>query len=105
MTKEPDAALKRIAAFLGAHGDVAWRADLDAQNVSANRIRKFPGYSLVVDNPVATFLRRKLVPQSVRDSVKANLQMRERPVLSDEKIAALNEVFAQDRKALERLTG
>lgn len=105
MTAQPDAELKRIAAFLGAEGDVAWRADLEAQNVSSARIRKFPGYSLIVDNPVATFLRRNLVPQSLRDRVKSNLQMRERPALSADKTAALNEIFARDRVALERLIG
>lgn len=103
MTKEPGAELKRIAAFLGAEGDVAWKDDLEARNVSAERIRKFPGYALIVDNPVATFLRRSLVPQSLRDKVKSTLQMRERPALSAEKIAALNEIFARDRAALRRL--
>ena len=105
MTKEPDKELKRIAAFLGAEGDVAWKKDLEAQNVSSERIRKFPGYSLIVDNPVATFLRRNLVPQSLRDRVKSGLQMRERPVLSAEKTAALNDIFARDRAAFERLIG
>lgn len=105
MTAEPDVALKRIAGFLGAKGEVRWRSDLDAQNVSAERIRKFPFYSLVVDNPVATFLRRTLVPRSLRDRVKSNLQMRERPQLSAEKIAALSELFAEDRTSLIRLLG
>lgn len=105
MTKEPDKELKRIAAFLGAEGDVAWKKDLEAQNVSSERIRKFPGYSLIVDNPVATFLRRNLVPQSLRDRVKSGLQMQERPVLSAEKTAALNDIFARDRAAFERLIG
>ncbi|HNR77007.1 MAG TPA: sulfotransferase [Parvularculaceae bacterium] len=105
MTKEKDAELKRIAAFLGAEGDVAWKEDLEAQNVSAERIRKFPGYSLIVDNPVATFLRRTLVPQRLRDRVKSNLQMRERPELSASRIKALNEIFDRDLAALEPLIG
>ena len=105
MTKEPDAELKRVAAFLGAEGDVAWKYDLEAQNVSAERIRKFPGYSLIVDNPVATFLRRTLVPQRLRDRVKSNLQMRERPTLSEGRHAVLNEIFERDLAALEPLIG
>lgn len=103
MTANPDAVLKRIAAFLGAEGEVLWKPDLDAQNVSAERIRKFPGYRLIVDNPVATALRRTLIPRALRDRVKANLQMRERPVLSAEKVAALKEIFDRDRRAPERL--
>jgi len=105
MTAAPDAELKRIAAFLGAEGDVAWKRDLDTQNVSSERIRKFPGYSLLVDNPVATFLRRTLVPQRLRDRVKSNLQMRERPALSAARIAALDEIFERDIAALEPLIG
>ncbi len=98
MTAEPDATLKRIAAFLGAEGDVAWRGDLEAQNVSAERIRTFPLKSLIVDNPVATALRRTLAPRGLRDLVKARLQMRDRPRLSDESVRTLNAIFGEDRK-------
>jgi hypothetical protein len=96
MTAEPEATLKRVAAFLGAAGDVAWRHDMEARNISAERIRTFPLKSLVVDNPVATMLRRTLVPRSLRDRVKAKLQMRERPALSDETIRRLRDSFAED---------
>jgi hypothetical protein len=96
MTSEPDATLKRIAAFLGAKGEVRWRDELEAQNVSAARIRTFPLKSLIVDNPVATAMRRRLVPQGLRDRVKGKLQMRERPTLSDESLGKLREVFAGD---------
>ena len=105
MTADPNAELTRIAAFLGAKGAVGWRHDLEAQNVSSERIRKFPGYSLIVDNPIATFLRRTLVPQSLRDRVKSNLQMRERPELSASHIAKLNDIFDRDLAALGALIG
>ncbi|MEK7265128.1 MAG: sulfotransferase [Pseudomonadota bacterium] len=105
MTAEPQAEFQRIAAFLGAEGDVLWKSDLDAQNVSAERIRKFPGYELLVGNPLATALRRRLVPQSLRDKVKSNLQLRDRPQLSEEKIAALWEIFDRDLRGVEALTG
>lgn len=101
MTATPEAELKRIAAFLSAEGEVRWRDDLEAQNVSSERIRKFPFYELIVDNPVATALRRTLVPRSVRDRVKSNLQMRERPQLSAERIAALTEIFDRDLAMLQ----
>ncbi len=105
MTKNKDAELKRIAAFLGAEGDVAWKEDLDAQNVSAERIRKFPGYSLIVGNPVATFMRRMLVPKSLRDRVKSNFQMRERPELTTRRITELTRIFADDRINLLQMLG
>jgi hypothetical protein len=103
LTAAPDATLTRIADFLGAKGEVRWRDDLETQNVSAERIRKFPLYSLIIDNPVATALRRALVPRALRDRVKANLQMRERPALSPARLAQLAEIFARDRERLEAL--
>ncbi len=96
MTAEPDAELRRIAQFLGASNHVEWLSDLGPRNVSSERIRKFAGYSLLVDNPLATFVRRRLVPKGVRDQVKANLQMRERPQLSPAAAARLEEVFNAD---------
>jgi hypothetical protein len=98
MTAEPDETLKRIAGFLGAAGEVRWRDDLEAQNVSSERIRTFPLKSLIVDNPLATKLRRTLVPQGLRDRVKTNLQMRKRPQLSDENVRKLKAIFDEDRK-------
>ena len=105
VTAEPDAELKRIAAFLGAKGEVKWREDLEAQNVSSERIRKFPGYSLIVDNPVATVFRRALVPRALRDRVKANFQMRARPGLSADRLSRLKDIFERDRGDLVRLMG
>lgn len=105
MTANPDAELKRIAAFLGAKGDVQWRDDLEARNVSSERIRKFPGYELIVDNPVATALRRALIPRALRDKVKSNLQMRERPELSPARRDELAEIFEADIEALAPLVG
>lgn len=96
MTAAPDAELKRIAKFLGAEGAVSWRGDLEKQNVSAERIRTFPLKSLIVDNPVATALRRALVPRSLRDRVKAKLQMRDRPALSDKTRRELQAIFGAD---------
>ncbi|NWG93006.1 MAG: sulfotransferase [Parvularculaceae bacterium] len=105
MTANPDAELKRIAAFLGAKGEVKWRDDLETQNVSAERIRKFSGYSLIVENRLATALRRALIPRALRDRVKAQFQMRARPELSADRLSRLKDVFERDRGDLVRLMG
>lgn len=103
MTAAPEAELSRIAAFLGARAAVTWREEQAATNVSAERIRKFPLYDLLVDNPVATRLRRALVPRSLRDRIKANRQMRERPTLSAAADARVRAVFDQDLGQLSTL--
>ena len=83
MKADPQAVLDRVAAHLGRPGAFAWREDLGPQNVSAERIRKFPGYRLLVEHPIAAALRRALVPRGLRDRVKGRLRMRERPEPSD----------------------
>ncbi|MEZ5920569.1 MAG: sulfotransferase [Parvularculaceae bacterium] len=105
MAASPDATLKRIADFLGAAGEVAWKDNVQTRNVSADRIRKFPGYALLVENPLATALRRTLVPRSVRNRMKARFQMRERPALSPEAKSRLQIVFNEDLASLEALIG
>ena len=99
MTAEPQAMLARIADFLGAKGEVRWNEEQGAKNISADRIRTFPLKSLVVDNPVATRLRRAVIPKSLRDRVKSGLQMRDRPQLSDATLRMLQARFAEDKAA------
>ncbi|MEO0398283.1 MAG: sulfotransferase [Pseudomonadota bacterium] len=100
LTAAPDAELKRIGAFIGAKTPFVWRDDMEAANISAERIRRFPLYNLIVDNPAATFLRRALVPQALRDRVKGRLQMKERPTLSDAAQKCLRDIFDEDLATL-----
>ena len=105
MNASSDAELQRVALFLGLGGDIAWRHDLGAQNVSRERIRKFPLYDLLVESAPATALRRTLAPRALRDWIKARLQMRQRPSLSPEKEQELAELFDEDLKQLGGLLG
>lgn len=91
MEADPQGALDRVAAFLGRPGAFRWRDDLERQNVSARRLRRFPLYDLLVDNPAAEALRRSLVPRRLREAIKDRIRIRERPVLSDEVRARLSE--------------
>ena len=79
MTAHQQEELSRVAAFLGAEGEVTWREAQDPSNVSSKRMRKHPALAALIDNPVSTLLRRTIVPQSLRDKVKAQLTMQERP--------------------------
>jgi len=95
MRRDPQAALSAVGGFLGLAEPLVWRAEQGRVNISAERIRRFPLYGLVVDNPVATALRRALVPQ--------RLQMRERPTLPEAKRRELEALFAEDFAALCRI--
>lgn len=106
LNQDPQAELERIAAFLGHQSPVAWQEEQAQMNVSAERVRNFPLKGLLVDNPAAAFLRRTLVPQGLRDAVKARLQMKKRPELSPGTRAHLEGVFAEDYARLcEMLPG
>jgi hypothetical protein len=79
MKADPQGTLERVAVHLGRPGAFRWVEDMAPQNVSAERIRRFPGYAALVESAPATWLRRNLIPQALRDLIKGRLQMRERP--------------------------
>lgn len=100
--QQPQRELARIARFIGYRGPLTWKEDLGAQNVSAERLRRFRGYRLIVDSPPMAFVRRAIVPQSVRDMVKARLSMKERPTLDASKITRLESIFDEDLRTLSK---
>ena len=83
MQADPQGTLDRVAAFLGRPGAFAWREERARENASAERLRKFPLYDLIVEHPVPTAIRRALVPKRLRETVKARLRMNDRPILSE----------------------
>ena len=103
--RQPQAELERIAQFVGYGGQVSWKPDLGEQNVSARRFRRFRGYQLIVDSPGMVWLRRTVVPQSIRDFVKARLTMNERPALEPSNVARLESLFDEDLRALSSWLG
>jgi hypothetical protein len=98
---DPAGELARIGAFLGR--DAVWRDDLEALNVSAERSRRLPLHGLIVGNPVATALRRALVPKSFRTRIRQARTLAARPVLPDEARARMEARFLEDRARLATL--
>jgi len=82
MQADPQGTLDRVAAFLGRPNAFAWREERARVNVSAERLRKFPLYELIVEHPIPATLRRALVPRRLREAVKASLRLSERPTLT-----------------------
>lgn len=100
ITADPDAAFAQIAGFLGLPAGAAWVHDLPAQNVSAARMRRLPMQGLLIDNPVATGLRRALVPKPVRNWVHARRTTAVRPEIPTDLQARLQAEFLADRGRL-----
>ncbi len=96
----PQRELEKIARFIGYESTVIWREELALQNASNERIRRFPGYELLIDSGVMTFLRRHLIPQFIRDRIKKNLTMQERPELDQPHKDRLTGIFNNDLKIL-----
>ena len=69
LLSEPQAELERICRFIGYQAQPVWIQDLKPDNVSSERVRKFPGYRLLVDSKLATWFRRHFIPQALRDAV------------------------------------
>ncbi len=102
LTCDPQAELERICHFIGYQGHPVWVQDLKPDNVSSERIRKFPFYRLLVESGPATWIRRNFIPQGLRDAVKMKLRMSKRPELSVDAKSRLEKEFDRD---LARLGG
>ena len=100
---DPDGELELIRRHLGLSRPLAWNHDLGAQNVSAERVRKLPLHGLLVDNPVATALRRALVPKALRSRIRQARTHGARPELPEHLEHDLGTRFVDDRAALARL--
>ena len=102
MNRHPQKILRHVGAFLG-RPDVIWHENLGRENASAARIRRFPLQGVLIANPVATWLRRWLVPQGLRDRIKAGRQMTTRPKFTAPQLAHLQEIFARDYQKLRAI--
>ncbi|MFT6073172.1 MAG: hypothetical protein ACJAZ1_000078 [Yoonia sp.] len=103
MKADPDGEMAKISTHLQVSTPLVWDNDMGAQNVSAQRVRRLPLQRLIVDNPVATFLRHNLVPKAVRNRIREGRTITARPELPQELRRQLEDVFTPDRAALEAL--
>jgi hypothetical protein len=100
---DPQGELDRVCAHIEPALKPIWREDLGAQNVSSERFRKLPFHGLLVTNPIATALRRALVPKVVRERIRRARSFGARPELPPALRARLSELFAEDQAELARL--
>jgi len=100
MHRDNQAVLERVGAFLALSEPLFWQPDLGRMNAGADRIRRLPLHGLIFDNTVATWARRTLVPQALRDRIRQRRQMSEAPKFSPESIQRLETVFAEDHARL-----
>lgn len=102
LTADPQGELTRVARHIGLEGAL-WQDDLGAQNVSAERVRRIPFENILIYNPVATALRRVLVPKGLRSAIRNARKIKARPQLPASLRARLEQQFLEDRAELARL--
>ena len=94
--------LERVCKFIGYKRKPNWSFDLEAQNVSSERLRRFPFYNFLVDSRAAEIIRRKLVPKFIRDAIKSRFRMKNRPVINEETLLRLENIFNKDLEKLSK---
>ena len=102
---DPQGTLQRVWQFIGGEGQAVWQSDEGPKNVSAERLRKSGLRDAIVYAPGVSWLRRNLVPQSVRDKIKSRWTMQAKPELSEASLARVTQVFNEDLAELGRWFG
>ena len=93
-----DKALNRVGEFIGCTEPLIWIDDLAKDNVSSQRIRRFYGYKFLVNSRPLTWVRRTFIPQRLRDRVKRQFTMQQRPEIEAIQCKRVTEIFDRDLK-------
>ena len=105
LKQNPQSEFTRIGKFIGCLEPALWKEDSGHRHASKERLRNSAWRDAIVDAPVLSTIRRRLIPQSVRDRVKGLWQMQQRPQLSDSEQAWLEEKLDEDLSMLGRWLG
>jgi len=96
MLKQPQVELERVGEFLSYAQKPQWCTELDAQNISSQRLRKNALRDLLVDFPGFKQLRRNFIPKEFRTQVRNLWTLREKPQLSESSLDYLQQKFDPD---------
>jgi hypothetical protein len=102
---QPQAMLEQACQYLDYSGEPKWNDDSGEENSSKMRWRKFPLSDVLVESNFMTAIRRAIVPQSLRSKIKSKLSMNEKPILSEESLTKLQNIFDRELGELGKLIG
>lgn len=105
LSARPQCELERVCRFIGYEGAPQWDFQLEADNVSSQRLRKSPVRDAIINAPLIRTVRKNLIPRTVRDRIKAYWSMKTRPEMSAELRGLLTETFDLDLADLGRWIG
>ncbi|WP_107671156.1 sulfotransferase [Cyanothece sp. BG0011] len=96
MLTTPQTELEKICRFIGYTKHPQWDEELNASNVSSERMIKSAWRDAIVEAPGLKELRRLLIPKSFRTWVRSLWTMQKKPELTPENIKQLKAIFDQD---------
>ena len=88
--------LERICRFIGYQGKPIWNNELDAQNISSERMRQNSLRDFLVEVPVLKEIRQQLIPKSWRTWVRSLWTMKKKPEIEPQNLDYLQAVFDKD---------
>jgi hypothetical protein len=95
IASHPQSELERICRFLGYRGQALWRGEVEARNISEQRMRLSGWRDRLAYAPGVSWVRRNLVPQQIRNRVKQFWRIK-KPVLSSDRLNELKKQFDED---------
>lgn len=100
MIAHPQKELERVCRFIGYKGKPIWDEELNAQNISTERMRKSWWRDQLVEAPGLKQIRRWLIPKNWRNWVRRLWIMKKKPELEVKQIEYLQNVFDRDLSIL-----
>ncbi len=96
MLTTPQTELEKICRFIGYPKQPKWNQELNASNVSSQRMIKSAWRDAIVEAPGLKQLRRLLIPKSFRTWVRSLWTLQQKQELTPENIEKLTNIFDQD---------
>lgn len=100
MLTSPQVELEKICHFIGYIKQPQWSEQLNASNVSSERMIKSAWRDAIVEAPGLRELRRLLIPKSFRTWVRSLWTIKQKPELTPENLEKLKIIFDRDLEVL-----
>ena len=100
MLTHPQEELERVCRFIGYHSKPIWNSEIDAQNVSSERMRKNELRDFFVEAPGLQQLRRWFIPKSFRTWVRSLWTLKKKPEIEPQQLEYLQAIFDEDLAVL-----
>lgn len=97
---QPQEELERVCCFIGYSGQPVWDHQLNAQNISSERMRQSAIRDFFVELPVLRELRQQFISKSFRTWVRSLWTMKKRPTLDQKQLEYLQAIFDEDLAVL-----